>query len=107
MIRELGSPQKVAATIKADLKCGSTDAGLFTECGYEDERFTAKATPAKRSDGDEKQESTQESESGIPIQSRNRRQKETDKEEERLILTGIRIRRSRRSLQQVSDLRFC
>ena len=64
VIRELGSPQKVAATIKADLKCGSTDAGLFTECGYEDERFTAKATPAKRSDGDEKQESTQESESG-------------------------------------------
>lgn len=64
VIRELGSPQKVAATIKADLKCGSTDAGLFTECGYEDERFTAKATPAKRSDGDEKQESKQESESG-------------------------------------------
>lgn len=64
VIRELGSPQKVAATIKADLKCGSTDAGLFTECGYEDERFTAKAMPAKRSAGDEKQESTQESESG-------------------------------------------
>ena len=29
VIRELGSPQKVAATIKADLKCGSTDACLL------------------------------------------------------------------------------
>lgn len=59
VIRELGSPQKVAATIKADLKCGSTDAGLFTECGYEDERFTAKATPAKRNVEAEKEEETQ------------------------------------------------
>lgn len=58
VIRELGSPQKVAATIKADLKCGSTDAGLFTECGYEDERFTAKATPAKRNT-EETQDETQ------------------------------------------------
>lgn len=40
VIRELGSPQKVAATIKADLKCGSTDAGLFTECGYRYNRGT-------------------------------------------------------------------
>lgn len=41
ILRELESPEKVAATIKADLKVDSRkDAGAFTERGYEDERFT-------------------------------------------------------------------
>lgn len=34
------------------------------------------------------------------------KQKETDRRRT-VIVTGIRIRRSRRSLRQVSDLRFC
>lgn len=49
VIRELGSPEKVAATIKADLKSdGSAEAGEFTEQGYRDERFDDKETPAQR-----------------------------------------------------------
>ena len=89
VIRELGSPQKVAATIKADLKCGSTDAGLFTECGYEDERFTAKATPAKRSDGDEKRKVRRRAEAGTDT-IEEQKQKETDRRRA-VILTGIPV----------------
>lgn len=49
VIRELGSPEKVAATIKADLKYGnSAEAGEFTESGYRDDRFEKKETPAQR-----------------------------------------------------------
>lgn len=48
VIRELGSPEKVAATIKADLKSdGSAEAGEFTERGYRDERFESKEIPAQ------------------------------------------------------------
>lgn len=40
ILRELESPEKVAATIKADLKADSRkDTGTYTERGYEDERF--------------------------------------------------------------------
>lgn len=39
VIRELGSPGKVAATIKADLQGGQGRYGEYTERGYEDERF--------------------------------------------------------------------
>ncbi len=35
---KLGSPEKVAAEIRAGL-AGDTDSGEFTECGYRDERF--------------------------------------------------------------------
>lgn len=38
MIRELGSPGKVAAIIKADLNAGSGDCGEYTEQGYTDTR---------------------------------------------------------------------
>lgn len=38
VIRELGSPGKVAAIIKADLKDSSQDYGEYTEKGFEDER---------------------------------------------------------------------
>ena len=38
MIRELGSPGKVAAIIKEDLKNSSQNYGEFTESGYQDER---------------------------------------------------------------------
>lgn len=47
VIQELGSPEKVAATIKTDLK-GGGDAGEFTETGYSDSRFEQKANPATR-----------------------------------------------------------
>jgi hypothetical protein len=42
VIRELGSPGKVAAIIKADLKgaSGSETYGEYTEAGYQDDRFT-------------------------------------------------------------------
>lgn len=49
VIRELGSPEKVAATIKADLKYdNSAEAGEFTERGYRDDRFEKKEAPAHR-----------------------------------------------------------
>lgn len=52
VIRELGSPEKVAATIKADLKSdGSVEAGEFTEQGYRDERFDNREIPAQRGNG--------------------------------------------------------
>lgn len=38
VIRELGSPGKVAAIIKADLKENGSDYGEYTEWGYEDTR---------------------------------------------------------------------
>ena len=38
VIRELGSPGKVAAIIKEDLKNSSQNYGEFTESGYQDER---------------------------------------------------------------------
>lgn len=49
VIMELGSPEKVAATIKADLKHDSgINHGAFTERGYEDVRFEQKESPAQR-----------------------------------------------------------
>ena len=38
VIRELGSPGKVAAIIKEDLKSSSQNYGEFTENGFQDER---------------------------------------------------------------------
>lgn len=51
VIRELGSPEKLAAMIKADLKGNNTDSGEFTEHGYTDERFEEKESPACRETG--------------------------------------------------------
>ena len=48
VISELGSPEKVAATIKADLKGGSSENGEFTENGYSNSRFEKKENPATR-----------------------------------------------------------
>lgn len=48
VISELGSPEKVAATIMADLKSGSREEGEFTENGYSDARFEKKESPARR-----------------------------------------------------------
>lgn len=49
VIRELGSPEKVAATIKADLNPdGNAEAGEFTDQGYRDGRFESKEIPARR-----------------------------------------------------------
>lgn len=39
VIEELGRPEKVAATIMADLKNGNREHGEFTEHGYSDSRF--------------------------------------------------------------------
>ena len=55
VIQDLGSPGRVAATIKADLKDGGRNRGEFTENGYQDSRFREQSqTPARRADGAEK-----------------------------------------------------
>lgn len=48
VIKELESPQKVAAKIKADFKMSGQDAGngQFTETGYQDARFEQMAAPS-------------------------------------------------------------
>ena len=48
VIRELGSPGKVAAIIKADLKSSGQDFGDFTDTGYEDSRFEERQVPKTR-----------------------------------------------------------
>lgn len=48
VIEELGSPEKIAVQIKADLKGDNTDCGEFTEYGYTDERYEEKESPACR-----------------------------------------------------------
>lgn len=48
VIRELGSPENVAAFIKADLKGEDSDSGEFTENGYSDSRFEQRADPVPR-----------------------------------------------------------
>lgn len=42
VIQELGSPGKVAATIKADLDENGSEHGEYRETGYTDERFEEK-----------------------------------------------------------------
>lgn len=54
VISELGSPQKVAALIKAGLKSGGMDGGEFTEYGYTDERFVKKDDLMRREPKKEK-----------------------------------------------------
>ena len=46
IVRELGSPAKVAAEVKAGLGEASSDAGEFRETGYTDTRFEQKEAPA-------------------------------------------------------------
>ena len=51
VIEELGSPQKVAATIKADLNIRTEEAGQYgeyRETGYTDTRYEAKEVPADK-----------------------------------------------------------
>lgn len=56
VIKELGSPEKVAAIIWADSRGGSEENGEFTETGYTDVRFEEKAHPACREEQDTAQE---------------------------------------------------
>lgn len=63
VIQELGSPQKVAAMIKADLEEGSEKSGEFTEWGYTDERFEEKETPATKEQAASETETDAEEES--------------------------------------------
>lgn len=48
VISELGSPENVAAMIKADLKDDSSESGEFTENGYNDSRFEKRDNPVPR-----------------------------------------------------------
>ena len=55
VIQDLGSPGKVAAIIRADLREGSRTRGEFTENGYQDDRFSERRqTPARRGESREK-----------------------------------------------------
>lgn len=57
-IREFGSPERVAAMIRADLSGNLKEGGSFTETGYEDERFRdPNYQMVKRLDLPEEQES--------------------------------------------------
>ncbi|WP_075717937.1 DUF1700 domain-containing protein [Roseburia sp. 499] len=59
ILRELESPEKVAQTIKADLGMGKgeeSEAGTYTEQGYQDERFTEKQEMGVRNESSAKQE---------------------------------------------------
>lgn len=56
-VNELGSPEKIAAIIKADLQ-GSSDSGEFSEMGYSDSRFEKKENPATREQAQQKEENT-------------------------------------------------
>lgn len=47
IIEELGSPRKVAETIKAGLKGGDGESGEYRETGYTDTRFEEKEMPAR------------------------------------------------------------
>lgn len=49
VVEELGSPAKVAATIKADLGNSPREHGEYTENGYMDSRFDHRDMPAGRS----------------------------------------------------------
>lgn len=53
VLREFGSPERIASIIRTDLLGGMNDAGEFTESGYDDERFKTSAYPAvsSRRDG--------------------------------------------------------
>jgi len=54
IIKELGSPERVAVMIKADLGENATTSGEFTEKGYTDERFAEKKSPAKYTESHQK-----------------------------------------------------
>lgn len=56
VIRELGSPEKVAVTIKADLNLHGNEKGEYTEHGYEDGRDGVNInTPARQEASSQKQ----------------------------------------------------
>lgn len=48
IIKELGSPKKVAATIKAGLSGRDEEESEYSETGYTDTRFDTKETPARK-----------------------------------------------------------
>ena len=39
VLREFGSPERIASIIRSNLKMDLEDGGIFTENGFEDERF--------------------------------------------------------------------
>lgn len=54
VIKDLGSPEKVAATIKAGLKGQGDEFSEFRETGYTDTRFEEKDSPARRGETEQK-----------------------------------------------------
>lgn len=67
VIREFGSPERIAAIIRADLNGNLEDGGEFTEKGYEDERFKEPNFQlAKRLDLPEEKEEARSEKTGGP-----------------------------------------
>ncbi len=65
ILKELEPPQKVAATIKADLGMEpNRDAGVYTEYGYEDERFSNKQAVDLNKKSEREQQSSHSSYEG-------------------------------------------
>jgi uncharacterized membrane protein len=60
VIKELGSPEKVASIIWADSKEGSRESGEFTETGYTDVRFDERKRPACRENPPQKRQGKDE-----------------------------------------------
>lgn len=51
VLRELGSPERVAAIIRANLAGQDADGGEFTDSGYEDRRFSEAEKPLAQRNG--------------------------------------------------------
>ena len=51
VLRELGSPERVAAIIRANLAGQDADGGEFTDSGYEDRRFSEPEKPLAQRNG--------------------------------------------------------
>lgn len=66
VITELGSPEKVAATIKVDLSGQNEKSSEYSETGYTDTRFEEKETPANRN-ANSSQEKTPKTNNALKI----------------------------------------
>ena len=79
VLREFGSPERIAAIIRADLEGNLEDGGGFTDRGYEDERFREpnysvaprKDLPEKPEDGGQAEEPKETAQGGETPPSRN------------------------------------
>ena len=95
IVRELGSPAKVAAEVKAGLGEASSDAGEFRETGYTDTRFEQKEAPAypgQEKDSDEAGGGTEKQQGKYTREEqRSNNNWDTGSEETKQKITGLKI----------------